>query len=128
MSKPTLDIADIDKKFWEAVKKEKHIRERYCIMNTWKIANLERNAADDGVVVAHWRCTAEDGEYTASSYGTVSFTPDPTAEGFVPFDELTEATVIGWVQAELEQDAIEARLAAQIEEAKAPAVIAGVPW
>lgn len=97
-------------------------------MNTWTIANLERNAADDGVVVAHWRCTAEDGEYTASSYGTVGFTPDPDAEGFVPFDQLTEATVIGWVQAELDQDAIEAGLAAQIEEAKAPAVVAGTPW
>ena len=97
-------------------------------MNTWTIANLERNAADDGVVIAHWRVTAQDGEYTASSYGTVSFTPDPDAEGFVPFDQLTEATVIGWVQAELDQDAIEAGLAAQIEEAKAPAVVAGTPW
>lgn len=97
-------------------------------MNTWTIANLERNAADDGVVIAHWRVTAEDGEHTASSYGTVGFTPDPTAEGFVPFDQLTEAMVIGWVQAELDQDAIEAGLAAQIEEAKAPAVVAGTPW
>ena len=97
-------------------------------MNTWAIANLERNAADDGVVIAHWRVTAEDGEHTASSYGTVGFTPDPDAEGFVPFNELTEATVIGWVQAELDQDAIEAGLAAQIEEAKAPAVVAGTPW
>jgi hypothetical protein len=94
----------------------------------WTIANLERNAADDGVVVAHWRCTAEDGEYTASSYGTVSFTPDPDAEGFVPFDQLTEATVIGWVQADMDVEAIEAGLAAQIEEAKAPAVVSGTPW
>jgi hypothetical protein len=97
-------------------------------MYTWTIANLERNAADDGVVIAHWRVTAEDGEHTASSYGTVGFTPDPDAEGFVPFDQLTEATVIGWVQAELDQDAIEAGLAAQIEEAKAPAVVSGTPW
>lgn len=97
-------------------------------MYTYTIANLERNAADDGVVIAHWRVTAEDGEYTASSYGTVGFTPDPDAEGFVPFDQLTEAMVIGWVQAELDQDAIEAGLAAQIEEAKAPAVVAGTPW
>lgn len=27
MSKPTLDIADIDAKFWDAVKKEKAIQE-----------------------------------------------------------------------------------------------------
>jgi hypothetical protein len=97
-------------------------------MNTWTIANLERNAADDGVVIAHWRVTAQDGEYTASSYGTVGFTPDPDAESFVPFDQLTEATVIGWVQADMDVEAVEANLAAQIEEAKAPAVVAGTPW
>ena len=97
-------------------------------MNTWTIANLERNAADNGVTIAHWRCTAQDGEYTASSYGTVGFTPDPDAEDFVPFDQLTEATVIGWVQADMAVEAVEANLAAQIEEAKAPAVVAGTPW
>ena len=62
-----------------------------------RIANLERNTDDGGVVVAHWRCTAEDGEYTASSYGTVGFTPDASADGFISFDNLTEADVLGWV-------------------------------
>lgn len=101
-------------------------------MSTWTIANLERNASNDGVVVAHWRVTStetvEEETYTASSYGTVSFAPDPDAEGFVPFDQLTEATVIGWVQADMDVEAVEANLATQIEEAKAPAVVAGTPW
>lgn len=97
-------------------------------MYTWKIAQLERNSADNGVTVAHWRCTAEDGDYSASSYGTVGFEPDPSAEGFVPFDQLTEADVIAWVQAELDVESIEAGLAAQIELQKEPAVVAGMPW
>lgn len=92
------------------------------------IAQLERNSADNGVTVAHWRCTAKDGDYSASSYGTCGFTPDPSAEGFVPFDQLTEADVIAWVQAELDVEAIEAGLAAQIELQKEPAVVAGMPW
>ena len=37
---------------------------------TWTIATLERNTADDGVVVAHWRASDVDGDHSGSSYGT----------------------------------------------------------
>ena len=97
-------------------------------MKTWTIANLERNTDDGGVVVAHWRCTAEDGEYTASSYGTVGFTPDADADGFISFDNLTEADVLGWVYAEVDQAETEAALDANIAEQKTPATTDGVPW
>ena len=101
-------------------------------MATWTIAQLERNTADGGVTVAHWRVTEEetvgDNTYSASSYGTVGFTPDASAEGFVAYDSLDEATVLGWVQAELDQDAIEASLTANIEGQKNPVTADGVPW
>jgi hypothetical protein len=63
-------------------------------MTVWTIANLERNTADGGVVVAHWRVTATDGDYSASLYGTAGFTPDPESPDFVPFESLTEADVL----------------------------------
>jgi hypothetical protein len=97
-------------------------------MTVWSIANLERTTADGGVVVAHWRVTAEDGEYTASSYGTCGFTPDPTAPDFVPFESLTEADVLAWVYESVDKDSVEASLASQIEDQKAPQTIAGTPW
>ncbi len=93
-------------------------------MTTWVISQLERTLDTGGVVVAHWRATASEtvGEgddavtYSASNYGTCGFTPDPSASGFIAYDSLTEADVIGWVQAEVDKDEIEASLAAQIEE------------
>ena len=97
-------------------------------MTTWTISTLERELSDGGVIVAHWRATAVDGDFSASSYGTCGFTPDPSASDFIAYDSLTEADVIGWVQAELDQDAIEASLAAQIEADKNPTQAAGVPW
>ena len=97
-------------------------------MATWTISTLESNTADGGVIVAHWRVTEEDGDYSASSYGTVGFTPDASAEGFVAYADLTEATVLGWVQAEVDKDAIEASLTANIEEQKAPVTSTGTPW
>ena len=102
-------------------------------MATWTIATLERNTdSDQGVIVAHWRVTETEtvGEdtYSASSYGTCGFTPDPSAADYIAYDDLTEADVIGWCQGELDQDAIEAALTANIEEQKNPTTADGVPW
>jgi len=102
-------------------------------MATWTIAQLEyNNDADKGVVVAHYRVTEEEtvGEdtYTASSYGTASFTPDASADGYIAYDSLTEETVIGWVKDSLNAAEIEAGLTANIEAQKAPATLAGMPW
>jgi hypothetical protein len=95
---------------------------------TWQIANMERNTADDGVVVCHWRCTGVDGDNSASSYGTTSHTPDPTAAGFVPYADLTEATVLGWVHAAVDQDATEAAIADKIDAMANPTTATGTPW
>jgi len=101
-------------------------------MTTWTIAQLERNTADGGVVVAHWRATATEtvGEdtFSASSYGTAGFTPDPESPDFVPFESLTEADVLEWVYESVDKDATEAALAANIEDQKAPKTVAGTPW
>jgi len=94
----------------------------------WKIAQLERQTDTGGVITAHWRVTAQDGEYTASAYGSEGFTPDPDAPGFVPFDQLTEADVLSWVYSSLNKAEMEAKLAEQIEEQKTPKTAVGVPW
>ena len=101
-------------------------------MATWTIANLERNTADGGVTIAHYRVTASEtvGEetYTASSYGTCGFTPDAEAEGFIAFESLDEATVLGWVKDQLDVESIESGLTANIESQKAPVTVSGLPW
>ena len=95
---------------------------------TWTIAQLERNTDGNGVVVAHWRASDVDGEHSGSSYGTCGFTPDATADGYVAYDSLTEAEVIAWVKADVDADAIEESIAAQITASKEPVTAAGVPW
>ena len=94
---------------------------------TWTISTLERNT-DDGVVVAHWRASDADGEHTGSSYGTCGFTPDADADGYTAYADITETQVIGWVKADVDADAIEASIASQIADSKAPAITVGVPW
>ena len=105
-------------------------------MTTWTIATLERDLQpadmDGAVVVAHWRASASEtvGEdtFSASSYGTVGFTPDPTDPDYVPYADLTEEVVLGWVWESVDKDATEAALAAKIEAEKNPTSGSGVPW
>ena len=98
-------------------------------MTTWSISTLERELSDGGVVVAHWRATAVDGDFSASSYGTCGFTPDPSSADWVAYDSITEEMALGWCWADgVDKDGIEASLAAQIEADKNPTQAAGVPW
>ena len=101
-------------------------------MADWSIANLERNLSDGGVTVAHWRVTESEtvGEdtFTASAYGTVGFTPDASADDFVAYDSLTEEVVMGWVHADVDKDATEAALTANIAGQKNPVSADGMPW
>jgi hypothetical protein len=95
---------------------------------TWTIATCEHDIATGGITVAHWRCSASDGDYSASAYGTVGFTPDASAPGFKPYAGVTEADVLGWVWAEVDKDAMQAKLAENIEAQKNPVSATGTPW
>jgi hypothetical protein len=100
-----------------------------AVTYNWTIGNLEyNNDSDQGVVIAHWRCTGVDGDYSASAYSTQSFTPDPSADGYVAYADLTEAMVIGWVQNAVDQEAVEEAIANKIEADKNPATLSGMPW
>ena len=95
---------------------------------TWTIATCEHDIATGGITVAHWRCSAVDGDYSASAYGTCGFTPDATSPDFKPYDEVTEAEVLGWVWGSVDKAAAEASLETQIEAQKNPVSASGTPW
>ena len=92
---------------------------------TYTIAQLNRETADGLVTTAHWRVDAVDGEHSAGSYGSVGFERGDT---FTAYEALTESQVIAWVKEKLDVEAMEASLAAQIEDKKNPVTAVGVPW
>ena len=95
---------------------------------TWTIANCEHEVATGGITVAHWRVVAEDGDYTASSYGTVGFSPNASDSGFIAYDSVTEDTVLNWVYAVIDKAETEAALQAKIDADKTPITASGTPW
>lgn len=95
-------------------------------MINWTIENLDSKTADGFVTTAHWRCTAVDGDYSASAYGTCGWSGDQIT---TPYDQLTPEIVLGWCWAEaVNKDEVEANLTAQIEKQKNPVTETGVPW
>jgi hypothetical protein len=82
----------------------------------------------DVVITADWRCNGSQDQYSGTCYGSASFAP-PT-ENFTPYDQLTEAQVLGWCFANgVDQTAIEANVTQQIADQINPPIIAPpLPW
>ena len=93
---------------------------------TWTINQLERNTSDGFVTTVHYNVTKVDGDFSASTYGTVGFEATGTPE--TPFASLTEAQVTAWVKEKLDEAIVEAALAAQIEAQRNPVKATGTPW
>jgi hypothetical protein len=93
----------------------------------WSIVQMNRLTSDGFVVTVHYNVSATEDEYTASTYGTVSFTEQPDTT-YTPYADLTQEQVTGWLQEALNKDTVEASLAGQIEALKHPVQATGLPW
>lgn len=93
----------------------------------WTINQLDRKSADGFVTTAHYNVSAVDGDFNASTYGTVGFTQEE-GQSMTPFSDLTQEQVIGWVQDKLGKDVVEVALQSQIDEQKNPVQLSGLPW
>lgn len=101
----------------------------------WVIAQLECYPEHEGhtnvVFTVHWRRQATDGEHIADIYGAQTVALDPDAS-FTPFNQLTEAMVIGWLESAIGEEALAAQVAAldaQIADQITPPVTRPpLPW
>ena len=93
----------------------------------WKINALDAKVSvgdDENVVyTVHWCliATSENEEHTVSNIGAQGIEYD--ADNFVPYENLTEEIVIGWLEDALDVDSIKANLDAQIEKLATPTEI-----
>ena len=82
----------------------------------------EHNGHEQVIYNVHWRVTKEDGDYSASTYGTQSLNTEDI-QGFVPFDDVNSEMINNWVwsaMGEEEVSRIEDGLDHQIEQQKNP--------
>lgn len=98
----------------------------------WKIEWMncipQNNAIQNYVIECGWRCNALEGEYSATNYGSCGFAPSPVSAS-IPYDQLTEADVLGWVWESVDKDDVEAGLSKQINLLINPKVVQPpLPW
>ena len=94
---------------------------------TWAIANLERNTSDGKVTVVHYTVSAKNDVYSAGAYGSLGFDGEIT----IPFADLTEQQIVGWVLDSLGDEKVTsicAALQTQLDEQAAPTKAVGLPW
>lgn len=89
---------------------------------TWTVTNLigypQYEGQVDVITIASYTVVADDGAGHTANIQSIQQIPLPDERPWVPFADLTNDIVVGWIQAELGPDgvaSIEANLNAQIE-------------
>ena len=74
-----------------------------AVTYTWAITELALTTVgslQDYVVQSRWTCTGTDESGDTGMFsGATPFAPDPSQPDYTPYDQLTEAQVLGWIQA-----------------------------
>jgi hypothetical protein len=98
---------------------------------TWAVNNMTRVVDDGFVVVVDWSCTASATGVNGAFYGgQTTYKNDPSEPSFIPYDQLTQEIVLGWVYAALgdQKAEIETTLTAKVQKQLNPTTANGVPW
>jgi hypothetical protein len=108
----------------------------------WEVTGLKKrnttNSAGEtltgAVVQTYWKCTGtdENGESGSFSGATPFSAADVPAGSFVPFEQLTEETVLGWIRNVVDNDPtywehIQERISKEVD-AKNIEEVSSLPW
>ena len=99
-----------------------------AITKTWEVNTLQRELADGYVNKVIYRVNGTDGTYSTRATGEVDLEKPDT---LIPYKDLTQETVIGWVKAKLGSDSvteIEKAIDDNITLQKTPVHGVGTPW
>ena len=110
-----------------------------AITTTWSVNDMTHKDSDGGVFLVYWSLIATDGTYSAQEGGKLRCDPDPSSSDYIPYADLTENDVLGWVYDSLiEGDETAAEAKARVEANRtakvqgqidrAATTASGVPW
>ena len=90
----------------------------------WIVSSLDAKIQDGNlenvVETVHYRYQVEDADGNiADTYGSVGV-DEPQADGFIPYESLTQSDVEAWLEAKLDVEGLKAGLDAQLDAIKNP--------
>lgn len=103
------------------------------VVFNWVIVQLDCKPSVDGlqdyVVTCHYRYNGTYEQIFKEVYGTCSFEVDPDKPDYIPYAELTENDIIGWLETSLDVDALQSNICIQIEGTlNPPVIVLPLPW
>jgi hypothetical protein len=98
----------------------------------WDFVQLECKKESEGqqdvVFVVHWRFTGSEDGFSSSVIGTSNFHYEEGSP-FIPFANLTESDVQGWVESKVDLDDMKAQVSAEVAEQRTPTTESlAPPW
>tara|TARA_B100000035_G_C20616888_1_gene386446 strand:- start:233 stop:535 length:303 start_codon:yes stop_codon:yes gene_type:complete len=99
-----------------------------AITHTYSIVNLERDAATGVVSKVLWKLTSRNElEKVTAHRDEFEVTGSASDPGFIPWNDLTEADVLTWVNNNVDKSSIEASVEASLD-APQTGTVTGLPW
>lgn len=103
------------------------------ITYTWSILQLNCAPSENGltnvVKIIHWELTGADENGITASLNNSYPLPSPSPEAFADYSTLTEETVIGWLESNLDVGYIRTKLANEIVSQYNPPITSlPFPW
>ena len=100
--------------------------------HTWKIYDLKRTIADGVVTEVTYACESDYSGSGTRKIGELTVVGSVDDADFVPYEDLTEAIVLGWITGSVDTASIEtdnsASIAASIVARAAITESNGTPW
>ena len=103
------------------------------ITYTWSISKLDCAPAENGltdvVKIIHWSLTGQDENGISASMSNSYPLSSPSPEGFADYSTLTQETVIGWLESNLDVGYLQSRLVNEIASKYNPPITSlPFPW
>jgi len=102
---------------------------------TWQIFDTKYQKTDGLIINITYACTVQLDSFIDRTMGELEVTGDPSKEGFIPYANLNEQIILGWVKSSLGQakvteieTALQDSVTAQKTAKEAEEVQNGLPW
>lgn len=100
--------------------------------HNWKIYDLKRTTSDGLVTEVTYACESSYDNVSTRQIGELPLEGSISEPGFIPYEDLTQDEVLGWVSVNIDESAIQtansASISAQIIARAAITSSNGIPW
>ena len=102
---------------------------------TWKVLELKRKPDTGLVIEVTWVMNFDLNGEKDRHIGSIKLEGDVNDPNYVPYEDLTEEIVLGWIQSDLGEEkiaeiksSVQSRLEERIERENNPEFLTGKPW